>query len=146
MRQILMACCALLLVAPAALADRAVTAEEAAKIEAVLAPLGCKASNMSFDREDRSFDVDDALCGDGRTYDMDLSTDYRIIGGERPLSDNEKLELASALGRVGCSGGRAKFDIDDDRFEVSKATCGGSDKLYELEFDRDFGLIKKKID
>lgn len=63
-------------------ADRAVTAEEQASIEAALAAEGCSGGAYEYDDDDGGFDVDDARCADG-AYDFELSRDYGITERDR---------------------------------------------------------------
>ncbi len=66
------------------------------------------------------------------------------FGKDRPVSDEEKVKLEAAVKAEGCSGGRMLYD-DDGEFEVDEATCADG-KKYDLDFDRNFKLIKKKPD
>lgn len=63
--------------------------------------------------------------------------------GGRQISDQERMQLVTALQAQGCSGGRMKFD--DGKFEVDDARCANGSK-YDLDFDRSFKLIKKDRD
>ncbi len=145
MRPLLLAACSLCLLTGPALADRDVTPEERAKIDLAILAYGCTATDMEYDEDDRLYEVDDATCGDGRTYDMELDRSFAIVGGERPLSEDERVQINIALEGEGCSGGRAEFDIDDDRFEVDKAVCADG-QTFDLKFDKSYKLIKKKRD
>lgn len=67
--------------APAADADRAPTAEEAARIEAVLREGGyTRWGEIEYD--DGLFEVDDAVATDGREYDLKLDENFAIVGRE----------------------------------------------------------------
>ncbi|MEJ8574957.1 PepSY domain-containing protein [Microbaculum marinum] len=69
---------ATLLAAPAARADRAPTAEEAARIEAVLRENGYTAwGEVEFD--DGVFEVDDVIATDGKEYDLKLDESFLIV-------------------------------------------------------------------
>ena len=63
-----------------ALADRPVTAEERAKLEAALKAQGCTGGEMEYDEDDRQFEVDDAVCADGRKYDLKFDTNFQLKG------------------------------------------------------------------
>jgi hypothetical protein len=60
-----------------ALADRPVTDQERAQLIAALQTLGCSGGEMEFD--DGKFEVDDARCSDGKTYDLDFDTSFKLI-------------------------------------------------------------------
>jgi hypothetical protein len=62
---------------------------------------------------------------------------------DRPLTNDERMQLVSALSAHGCTGGKLEFD--DGKFEVDDATCSDG-KIYDLHFDTAFKLIKKKLD
>lgn len=62
---------------------------------------------------------------------------------DRPLTQDERSRIAEAVAAAGCSGG--KFEVDDGKFEVEKASCADG-KLYELVFDSSFTLIKKELE
>jgi hypothetical protein len=73
-----------LLFAPAtsALADRAPTPEERARIEAVLRAEGfTRWSEIELD--DGMWEVDDAVAADGTKYDLKLDTTLKIVSRER---------------------------------------------------------------
>ena len=69
---------------------------------------------------------------------------------DRPVTDQEKVKLEAALKSEGCAGGKMEFDDDVSpthpagKFEVDDAMCG--DKRYDLAFDHQFKMIKKKVD
>jgi hypothetical protein len=60
-----------------ALADRPVTADEGVKLGQALAEQGCSGGKHEFD--DGKFEVDDAKCSDGKTYDLDFDASYKLI-------------------------------------------------------------------
>jgi hypothetical protein len=62
---------------------------------------------------------------------------------DRPVTDDERAKLVTALQAAGCSGGKMEFD--DGKFEVDNSTCADG-KTYDLDFDASFNLIKKKPD
>ncbi|MEX3009225.1 hypothetical protein ABVT35_12185 [Hoeflea sp. TYP-13] len=144
MKSTFLAAGVLLLLAQPALADRPVTEMERASILAAIAPFGCTATKMEFDSDDNRFEVDDADCGDRRDFDLELNTAFEIVGGERPVTNEEQARIDAALARAGCSGGIAEFDYDDARFEIDKAQCGG--QLFEIDLNRDFQIVKKNLD
>ena len=55
-----------------ALAGRAVTDDERAKLVSAVSAQGCSGGKMEFD--DGKYEVDDARCNDGKTYDCLLYT------------------------------------------------------------------------
>ena len=57
--------------------DRPVTSEERVRLVAVLQDQGCTGGKMEFD--DGKFEVDNAKCGDGRTYDLDFDTSFKLL-------------------------------------------------------------------
>ena len=68
--------------AGAAYADRPVTAEERAELEKALAAAGCKGGEMEFDTDDNKFEVDKTTCADGKLWDYDFDTSYKVIKKE----------------------------------------------------------------
>jgi hypothetical protein len=63
------------------------------------------------------------------------------LAKDRPVTEEEKGKLTTAMAAEGCSGGKMEFD-DDHHFEVDDAKCG--DGTYDLKFDLAFKLIKKE--
>ena len=61
-------------------ADRAVTEEERAKLLSAIAAEGCSGGKTEFD--DGKYEVDDAKCSDGRTYDLKFDAGFRLIKKE----------------------------------------------------------------
>jgi hypothetical protein len=57
--------------------DRPVTQEERAQLIAALQAQGCTGGKMEFD--DGKFEVDDAKCSDGRAYDLDFDTSFKLL-------------------------------------------------------------------
>lgn len=57
--------------------DRPVTAEERGQLVAVLQAQGCTGGKMEFD--DGKFEVDNAKCSDGRTYDIDFDASFKLL-------------------------------------------------------------------
>ncbi len=58
-------------------ASRAVTNEEKTKLVAALAAQGCSGGKMRFD--DGKYEIDEAVCNDGRRYDIDLDASFKMI-------------------------------------------------------------------
>ena len=50
---------------------------------------------------------------------------------------------APAISAQGCSGGKMEFD--DGKYEVDNARCNDG-KIYDLDFNPSFELIKKKLE
>src|SRR4051812_18578054 len=61
----------------AALADRPVTQEESDRLQAALKEQGCSGGKMEFD--DGEFEVERATCADGKTYDLEFDSSFRLI-------------------------------------------------------------------
>jgi hypothetical protein len=53
-----------------ALADRQVTEDERAKLSAAVQAEGCSGGKFELDEDDQQFEVDDAVCADGKKYDI----------------------------------------------------------------------------
>jgi Peptidase propeptide and YPEB domain len=70
-------CLILLLSTATALADRPVTQEEGERLQAALRAQCCSGGKMEFD--DGKFEVDDAGCADGKTYDLEFDSSFRLI-------------------------------------------------------------------
>lgn len=77
MQMILMGLVAMLLMASDAIAGRAVTDEERTRLVAAVTAQGCSGGKMEFD--DGKFEVDDAICADGKKYDLDFDPSFRLI-------------------------------------------------------------------
>ena len=71
----------LILGASTAWAERPVTAEEKAKLVAAMLALGCTDGKMEFD--DGKFEVEDAKCADGKSYDLKFDKSFKLINKER---------------------------------------------------------------
>lgn len=82
MRSVMLASAILFLATGAALADRPVTdAERARLVEAVTAQ-GCSGGKMEFDTSTSQagkFEVDDAICADGKKYDLDFDLAFKLL-------------------------------------------------------------------
>jgi hypothetical protein len=60
-------------------ADRPLTEGERAKVMEAVQAQGCSGGEMEFDEDDRQFEVDDALCTDGKKYDLKFGADFQFI-------------------------------------------------------------------
>ena len=72
---------ALGLTAGSALADRPVTEQERAQLVTALQAQGCSGGSMEFD--DGKFEIDDARCADGKTYDLDFDASFKLVKKDR---------------------------------------------------------------
>jgi hypothetical protein len=63
--------------------DRPPTDEERARLSAAMQAEGCSGGWFEFD--DDGYEVDDARCGDGRTYDLKFDKSFKLI--EKNLDD-----------------------------------------------------------
>ena len=61
----------------------------------------------------------------------------------RPVTDGERAKLVAASTAQGCTGGKMEFD--DGKFEVDNASCKDG-KVYDLDFDPSFKLIRKDLE
>ena len=61
-----------------ALADRQVTEDERAKLAAAVQAEGCYGGKFEMDEDDQQFEVDDAVCADGKKYDLKFDTQMRL--------------------------------------------------------------------
>jgi len=61
-----------------ALADRQVTEDERAKLSAAVQAEGCSGGKLEPDEDDQQFEVDDAVCADGRKYDLKFDMQMRL--------------------------------------------------------------------
>lgn len=77
MRRVLFALTAMSLLTSPAWADRPVTDEERARLTALLKAEGCTGGEMEFD--DGKFEVDDARCADGRKWDFEFDSAFKLI-------------------------------------------------------------------
>ena len=60
-----------------ALAGRPVSDQERAKLEEAVKAQGCSGGKLEFD--DGKFEVDNAKCSDGRTYDLDFDASFKLL-------------------------------------------------------------------
>ena len=61
-----------------ALADRQVTEDERAKLVAAVQAGGCSGGKFEFDDDDQQFEVDDAVCADGKKYDLKFDPQMKL--------------------------------------------------------------------
>ena len=61
-----------------ALADRQVTEDERAKLVAAVQAEGCSGGKLEFDDDDQQFEVDDAVCADGKKYDLKFDPQMKL--------------------------------------------------------------------
>ena len=61
-----------------ALADRQVTEDERAKLSAAVQAEGCSGGKFEMDEDDQQFEVDDAVCADGKKYDLKFDMQMRL--------------------------------------------------------------------
>ena len=80
-RLLLSATVLLLGVAPLLAKDRPVTDEERTKLVAAITAEGCEGGRLEYD-DDGHFEVDDARCSDGRRYDLEFDTAFKLIKKE----------------------------------------------------------------
>jgi hypothetical protein len=66
------------------------------------------------------------------------------LAADRPVTDDERAKLVSAITAAGCSGGKMEWDQSDREFEVDDAICDG--RRYDLKFNPDYTLKSKKLD
>ena len=60
--------------------DRPVTDDERAKLTAAVAAEGCSGGKkMEFDIDENKFEVDDVTCGDGRKFELQFDTSFKLI-------------------------------------------------------------------
>jgi predicted AlkP superfamily pyrophosphatase or phosphodiesterase len=81
-------CLGLILSTSAAIADRPVTQQESERLQSALKEQGCSGGKMEFD--DDKFEVERAICADGKTYDLDFDNSFQLI--------KKKLKSAQAGG------------------------------------------------
>jgi hypothetical protein len=82
MRTLIIPAAIVLLGIPPVLADdRPVTDEERTKLVAAVAAEGCEGGTLKFD-DDNHYEVDDARCSDGRRYDLEFDTSFKLIKKE----------------------------------------------------------------
>lgn len=87
MRTVMLGSALIFLATGAALADRPVTDEERARLVEAVAAQGCSGGKMEFDTgssqvgnaQSGKFEVDDAICADGKKYDLDFDQAFKLI-------------------------------------------------------------------
>jgi hypothetical protein len=57
--------------------DRPLTDQERTKLTQALQAEGCSAGELEFD--DGKFEVDDARCADGKKYDLEYDTAFKLL-------------------------------------------------------------------
>jgi len=73
---------------PALAKDRPVTQGERAALTAAVTAAGCSGGKMEFEIDENYFEVDDAICSDGRRYELDFNVEFRLI--KKELEDKPK--------------------------------------------------------
>jgi hypothetical protein len=63
---------------PALAADRPVTVDERGQLVAALLAEPCSGGKMEFDEDDQQFEVDDAVCTDGKKYDLKFDPQMKL--------------------------------------------------------------------
>jgi hypothetical protein len=61
-------------------ADRPVTDAERAKLMVAVVAQGCTGGKMEWDEDDRGFEVEDAVCNDGRKYELKFDAEFVFRG------------------------------------------------------------------
>ena len=61
-----------------ALADRQVTEDERTKLVAAIQAEGCTGGKFEMDEDDQQFEVDDAVCADGKKYDLKFDAQMKL--------------------------------------------------------------------
>ena len=69
------------MVVPAA-ADRPVTEDERAKLQAAVEAQGCRGGDMEWDDEDKEFEVEGAVCQDGKKYEFKFDAEFKFVEKE----------------------------------------------------------------
>ena len=80
MRILLISVALLAIVTMSAKADRPVTDAERAKLMVAVVAQGCTGGKMEWDEDDRGFEVEDAMCNDGRKYELKFDADFVFRG------------------------------------------------------------------
>jgi hypothetical protein len=117
MRTLLVSVALLAIGAMPAKADRPVTDAERAKLIVAVVAQGCTGGKMEWDEDDRGFEVEDAVCNDGRKYELNstrnfysgarrLTTDYRFARGLGDATQKQQRQISSAC----CCFGRRVVD------------------------------------
>ncbi|HVY57826.1 MAG TPA: PepSY domain-containing protein [Xanthobacteraceae bacterium] len=77
MRTVVLAFVVLLATASNGFTGRPLTDDEATRLKAAMTAQGCSGGKMEFD--DGKFEVDNAVCADGKTYDLDFDATFQLI-------------------------------------------------------------------
>ncbi|MFG1398671.1 PepSY domain-containing protein [Roseixanthobacter pseudopolyaromaticivorans] len=77
MRRLALICGTFLMTLAPVFADGAITEADRAKVLAALAREGCTGGTIDVD--DGIFEVDDAICRDGHTYDLKFDPAFKLI-------------------------------------------------------------------
>ena len=80
MRILLISVALLAIVTMPAKADRPVTDAERAKLIVAVVAQGCTGGKMEWDEDDRGFEVEDAVCNDGRKYELKFDAEFVFRG------------------------------------------------------------------
>ena len=80
MRIFLIPVALLAIVTMPAKADRPVTDAERAKLIVAVVAQGCTGGKMEWDEDDRGFEVEDAMCNDGRKYELKFDAEFVFKG------------------------------------------------------------------
>ena len=80
MRTLLISVALLAIGAMPAKADRPVTDAERAKLIVAVVAQGCTGGKMEWDEDDRGFEVEDAVCNDGRKYELKFDAEFLFRG------------------------------------------------------------------
>jgi hypothetical protein len=62
--------------------DRPVTEGERSALTAAVTTAGCAGGEMEFEIDENHYEVDDAICADGRKYELDFNAEYRLFKKE----------------------------------------------------------------
>ena len=76
--RLLIAIPVLLAIVVPAKADRPLTEAERAKVMEALQAQGCSGGKMEYDEDDRQFEVDDAVCADGKKNDLKFDMQMKL--------------------------------------------------------------------
>jgi hypothetical protein len=77
--RLLIAIPVLVALAVPAKADRPLTEGERAKVMQAVQAQGCSGGKMEYDEDDRQYEVDDAVCADGKKYDLKFNAEFQFI-------------------------------------------------------------------
>jgi hypothetical protein len=80
MQTFLISVALLILVTIPAKADRLVTDAERERLTVAVGAQGCTGGKMEWDDDDRGFEVEDAVCNDGRKYELKFDAEFLFRG------------------------------------------------------------------